>query len=117
MTPNNPLYLNQSQLKNDDSLTANGYNPIENVYNYEPVPKELNAQQAKYVLGAQGNLWTEYISNPKKVEYMLFPRMSALSEVVWSPKKDREWGDFKKRMAYQFKRYDLWKVNYCNTSF
>jgi hexosaminidase len=113
MTPNNPLYLNQSQLKNDDSLTAGGYNPIENVYNYEPVPKELNAQQAKYVLGAQGNLWTEYITNPAKVEYMLFPRMSALSEVVWSPKKDRDWNDFKKRMTDQFKRYDLWKVNYC----
>jgi hexosaminidase len=113
MTPNNPLYLNQSQLKNDDSLTANGYNPIENVYNYEPVPKELNAQQAKYVLGAQGNLWTEYITNPAKVEYMLFPRMSALSEVLWSKKEDCNWNDFKKRMATQFKRYDLWKVNYC----
>ncbi|HVT85316.1 MAG TPA: beta-N-acetylhexosaminidase [Chitinophagaceae bacterium] len=113
MTPNDPLYLNQAQLKNDDSLTANGYNPIDNVYNYEPVPKELNAQQSKYVLGAQGNLWTEYITNPAKVEYMLFPRMSALSEVVWSPKQDRDWNDFKKRMVTQFKRYDLWKVNYC----
>ncbi len=117
MTPSNPLYLNQSQVKNDDSLTANGYNPIENVYNYEPVPKELDQQDSKYILGAQGNLWTEYISNPRKVEYMLFPRMSALSEVLWSKKEDRNWDDFKKRMATQFKRYDLWNVNYSKAHF
>ena len=117
MTPSNPLYLNQSQIKNDDSLTANGYNPIENVYNYEPVPEELYQQDSKYILGAQGNLWTEYISNPRKVEYMLFPRMSALSEVLWSKKEDRNWDDFKKRMATQFKRYDLWNVNYSKAHF
>jgi hexosaminidase len=122
MTPSNPLYLNKSQVKNDDSLTANGYNPVEDVYNYEPVPKELNQQQSKYILGAQGNLWTEYISNPRKVEYMLFPRMSALSEVLWSKKEDRSpiaagWNDFKKRMASQFKRYDLWNVNYSKAHF
>jgi hexosaminidase len=117
MTPNNPLYLNQSQVKNDDSLTANGYNPVENVYNYEPVPKELNQQESKYILGAQGNLWTEYITNPRKVEYMLFPRISALSEVLWSKKEDRNWDDFKKRMATQFKRYDLWNVNYSKAHF
>lgn len=117
MTPMNPLYLNESQVQNDDSLTANGYNPIENVYNYEPVPKELNEQQAKYVLGAQGNLWTEYISNERKVEYMIFPRMSALSEVLWSRKEDRNFQDFKKRMMTQFKRYDLWKVNYSKAHF
>ncbi|MCZ2460860.1 MAG: beta-N-acetylhexosaminidase [Chitinophagales bacterium] len=115
MTPDNPLYLNRSQLKNDDSLTAGGYNPTVNVYNYDPVPKELNTQQSKYILGAQGNLWTEYISNERKVEYMIFPRISALSEVVWSRKEDRNWNDFKKRMATQYKRYDLWQVNYCKT--
>ena len=116
MTPGDILYFNRSQLKQDDSLTAGGYIPIQNVYNYEPVPKELNAQQGKYILGAQGNLWTEYISNERKVEYMIFPRMSALSEVLWSRKEDRNWDDFKKRIVYQIKRYDIWKVNYCKTA-
>ena len=92
MTPDNPLYFNRAQNKIEDSLTQGGYNPVENVYNYEPVSKELNEQQAKYILGAQGNLWTEYIGNTKKLEYMLFPRMSALSEVLWSKKESRESG-------------------------
>lgn len=115
MTPGSPLYFNHSQLQKDDSLTAGGYDPIQSVYNYDPVSKELNGKQAKYILGAQGNLWTEYISNERKVEYMIFPRMSALSEIVWSKKEDRNWKDFKKRMTGQIKRYDLWKVNYCKT--
>lgn len=117
MTPGDQLYFNRPQVKNDDSLTADGYIPIENVYKYEPVSKELNQQQGKYILGAQGNLWTEYVSNIKKVEYMIFPRMSALAEVVWSKKEKRNWNDFRKRMANQLKRYDLWKINYCKTPF
>ena len=52
--------------------------PIEKVYAYEPIPKELNAEQAKYILGAQANVWTEYMKNTRKVEYMIFPRMSCI---------------------------------------
>lgn len=86
---------------------------VEKVYSFEPVPKELDNEEAKYVLGAQGNVWTEFISDPKKVEYMIFPRMSALSEVLWSPDDKRNFDDFKRRMMKQFKRYDLWGVSYC----
>lgn len=117
MTPNETLYFNRSQMEHDDSLTANGYIPIEKVYNYEPVPKELDSIQAKYILGAEGCLWSEYIANTMKLEYQLFPRIAALSEVVWSNKENRNWDDFKKRMITQFKRYDLWKVNYSKTHF
>jgi hexosaminidase len=112
MTPTSHVYFDYSQTENEDSLVIGGYLPVEKVYSYEPIPAELNPEQAKYVLGAQANVWTEYMNNPRKVEYMLFPRLTALSEVLWSPKENRDWSDFEKRLQAQFKRYDLWKVNY-----
>ncbi|MES1224938.1 MAG: family 20 glycosylhydrolase, partial [Bacteroidota bacterium] len=117
MTPENPVYFDHSQSKNDDSLTIGGYNPLEKVYAYEPVPKEMSKEDAKYVLGAQANVWTEYMLNTKKVEYMIFPRLSALSEVLWSPKEKRNWSDFEKRLLIQFKRYEKWKANYSKAYF
>jgi hexosaminidase len=110
MTPGNWVYLNYSQTRNEDSVTIGGYLPLEKVYAYEPVPAALTADEKKYVLGAQGELWTEYIGNEKIAEYMLFPRMTALSEVLWSKKKDSV--DFKKRLMTQVKRYRLWGTNY-----
>lgn len=112
MTPTTYVYFDYAQTKKEDSLTIGGFIPIQKVYGYEPVPKELSAEQAKHILGAQANLWTEYIANPKKVEYMIFPRLSALSEVLWSPAGKRNWTDFEKRLQQQFKRYDLWKADY-----
>ncbi|MGC4036415.1 MAG: family 20 glycosylhydrolase [Chitinophagaceae bacterium] len=112
MTPTTYVYLDYSQTKNEDSLVIGGFLPLEKVYNYEPYPKELTAEQAKYITGVQANLWTEYISNPSKAEYMLFPRVDALSEVIWSPKEKKNWTDFQKRLETQFKRYDLWKTHY-----
>jgi hexosaminidase len=117
MTPGNPVYFDHSQSENEDSVTIGGYNPIEKVYAYDPVPKELNEEQAKHILGAQANLWTEYIKNPAKAEYMLFPRLSALSEILWSPAAKKSWGDFESRLKTQFKRYDLWKTNYSKAYF
>lgn len=117
MTPGNPVYFDHTQSENEDSVTIGGYNPIEKVYAYEPIPKELNEEEGKYVLGAQANLWTEYIKNIKKVEYMIFPRMAALSEVLWSKKGNKNWSDFEKRLMGQFKRYDLWKANYSKAYF
>jgi hexosaminidase len=113
MTPQEPMYFNQSQMVKDDSLTAAGkYIPLEKVYNYEPVPAELSTEEAKYVWGAQANLWTEYIANIPKVEYMLFPRLSALSEVLWSPKEKRDYQNFTRKLPTQKKRYELWGANY-----
>ena len=117
MTPGKPVYFDHSQSNNEDSVTIGGYNPIEKVYAYEPIPAVLNEQQAKHILGAQANMWTEYISNPKKVEYMLFPRLAALSEVLWSPKEKRNWEGFEKRLLTQFKRFDFMKVNYSKAYF
>jgi hexosaminidase len=112
MTPGAWVYFDHAQVEKDDSLTIGGFLPLGKVYGYEPIPKELNAEQAKHVLGGQANLWTEYITNLPKIEYMIFPRMSALSEVLWSPKNQRNWKLFLPRLQRQYKRYELWKSNY-----
>jgi hexosaminidase len=117
MTPEKPLYLDYSQSKNEDSLVRGGYNPLEDVYAYDPLPKQLESSKAKFVEGAQANVWTEYMRNTRKVEYMVFPRMSALSEVLWSLKEKKDWKNFEKRLQTQFKRYDLWKINYSRAYF
>ncbi|MFC0773224.1 glycoside hydrolase family 20 protein [Terrimonas alba] len=117
MTPGNPVYFDHTQSLNEDSVTIGGYNPLEKVYAYNPVPKELNADESKYVLGAQANLWTEYMKNPRKVEYMLLPRLTALSEVLWSPLESKNWDDFETRLPAHFKRFDLWNANYSKAYF
>jgi hexosaminidase len=112
MTPGNYLYFDHSQSNNEDSVTFGGYNSLEKVYSYEPVPAVLSAEEGKYILGAQANLWTEYITNSKKVEYQLFPRIAALSEVLWSPKEKRNREDFERRLPVVFDRLDQQKINY-----
>jgi hexosaminidase len=111
MTPQVPVYFDHTQTKHEDSLTIGGFNPLEKVYAYEPVPAELTSSEAQYILGAQANLWTEYITNGSKVEYMILPRMSALSEVLWSPKASRDFASFEKRLQIQFNRYALWNAH------
>lgn len=117
MTPGGWCYFDHSQKKNEDSVTIGGYTTVQKVYSYEPIPKELEGDQAKWVLGAQGNVWTEYMTNIRKVEYQIFPRMSALSEVLWSPKEKRNLPWFEQRLLQQFKRYDLWGANYSKAFF
>jgi hexosaminidase len=112
MTPGEPLYLNHSQTKNEDSITQGGYNPIEAVYNYEPIPKELTAEEGKFILGAQGNVWSEYIGSQSKLEYTIFPRIAALAEVLWTTKEKRNWKDFERRLPGIMERLDKEKINY-----
>jgi hexosaminidase len=112
MTPGGWCYFDHSQSKQEDSVTIGGYTTVEKVYSYEPIPAALTAEEGKYVLGAQGNVWTEYMKNTRKVEYQVFPRMAALSEVLWSPKATRDWSKFEPRLMQQFNRYDLWQANY-----
>jgi hexosaminidase len=114
MTPGSHCYFDHSQAQNEDSVTIGGYTPLEKVYSYEPIPKALDTTQAKYILGAQANVWTEYIRYPSKVEYMIFPRLSAMSEVLWTDPAKKNWSDFEKRLQTQFKRYQLWGTNYSN---
>lgn len=117
MTPQGWCYFDHSQSRNEDSVTIGGFTPLEKVYGYDPLPKELGADQLKHILGAQANVWTEYMANTRKVEYMIFPRMSALSEVLWTSKEKKDSADFEKRLETQFKRYALWEVNYSKAFF
>lgn len=116
MTPGTYCYFDHSQTKNEDSVTIGGFLPIAQVYSYEPIPPVLTDSESKYILGAQANVWTEYIGNEKKLEYMIFPRMSALSEALWSSKQNRNWNNFEGRLQNEFKRYDWWNVNYNRTN-
>ena len=95
-------------------MTQGGYNPIELVYQYEPTPAVLSSNQAKYILGAQANLWTEYISTLSKIEYSIFPRIAALSEVLWSPKSKRNWSNFENRLERQIQWYKQMGIQYSN---
>ncbi len=116
MTPTGWMYFDYSQTKHPDSVTIGGFVPLEKVYNYNPVPKELDPSKAKYILGGQANVWTEYMHYPSKVEYMVFPRMSALSEVLWTPQNRKDWNRFKNELPAIYKRYDLWGANYFKKS-
>ena len=112
MTPNSTLYLDHYQADPEtEPLAIGGHSTLKDVYHYEPVPDTLSDEEAQFILGAQGNVWTEYMHSGKKVEYMAYPRASALSEVVWSPKESRNWDDFLYRLQTHFKRFEIMEIN------
>ncbi len=102
MTPTDYCYFDyyQSEDKDLEPLAFNGMVTLDKVYSYEPVPSGLSPEQSGHILGAQGNLWTEYIPNEAIAEYRVLPRMTALSEVLWSPKESRDQADFMKRLEF-----------------
>ncbi|MCX7974557.1 MAG: family 20 glycosylhydrolase [Candidatus Aminicenantes bacterium] len=111
MSPTSHCYFDYYQGLVDEPKAIGGFLPLEKVYTFEPVPAELKPEEARHILGAQANLWTEYIKTPEQAEYMLFPRLLALAEVVWSPKQ-RDWADFQKRIFHHFDRLALKGVNF-----
>jgi hexosaminidase len=113
MTPGNWCYFdNYQDTSKTEPIAIGGFTPVSEVYSYEPLPPQLTAEEAKYILGAQANLWTEYIATPEYAEYMAYPRACALAEVVWSPKEGKDYNDFLKRMQVHLKRLDQRNVNY-----
>lgn len=114
MTPTSHVYLDyyQSQDHATEPLAGGGYLPLDTVYAFEPVPAELTPAEAGHVLGAQGNLWTEYVPTPKQAEYMLYPRLSALAEVAWTPKAAKDFTDFQQRLGAHLRRLDALDVHY-----
>ena len=112
MTPGSHCYFDHSQSSSEDSITIGSYLPLEKVYEFEPVPASLSASEAKHVLGAQGNVWTEYMTNESKVEYMVLPRIAALAEVLWSTTGKRNFADFEKRLPFILERYKAMNYNY-----
>ena len=113
MAPTTYTYFDyyQAEPKNEP-LAIGGLLSLQNVYNYNPIPSELSREEAKHILGAQAQVWTEYIPNPKKAEYMAFPRACALSEVVWAPNDKKDYKDFVNRMQEHVQRLDILDVNY-----
>jgi hexosaminidase len=98
MTPEKYVYLDYYQsLYANDSLAAGGYTSLSKIYGYEPVPASLSAAQAQYIRGVQANVWSEYLPNPRKAEYMMFPRVLALAEIAWSPRAARSYPAFLQR--------------------
>ena len=113
MTPTSHCYFDYYQRKSsDEPLAIGGFTPLQKVYEFEPIPKELDLNQSSKILGAQGNLWTEFIKTPEQVEYMIVPRMTALSEVVWSKRKVRNFKEFKLRLNLYKYFLDLKNINY-----
>lgn len=106
MAPSSHTYLDhyQSRDQNSEPLAMSGYLPIQTVYGYEPVPDGLSPDEAKHVLGAQCQLWSEYIPDPQHMEYMAWPRLCALSEVVWSPPAGRSYAEFVTRLVPHLER-------------
>lgn len=100
MTPVSHCYFDYYQTTDRDlgPEAFNGYISLEKVYGYEPVPAGLSPEEARHILGAQGNVWTEYMPTEAIVEYRVLPRMTALSEVLWSPRESRDHNDFMKRL-------------------
>jgi hexosaminidase len=111
MTPGKPYYFDHYQSKDTkDSLAIHGYNPLEAVYKYEPVPSAISSKGLTHkILGGQANVWTEYMEYPTKVDYMVLPRMTAVSETLWTSPEKKDYKDFIRRLnSYILPRYESW---------
>lgn len=122
MTPGGYCYFDHYQ----DAVDAETKQPylsicclttVEKTYSYDPVPTEFTPEQAKLILGVQANLWTEYIHSPEQAEYMVAPRMTALSEVQWTPVAQKNYDQFKERITSIRNIFDIMKVNYAKHIF
>lgn len=111
---NSHLYFDyyQSKDKKSEPLAIGNYLPLEEVYSFDPIMEGLNDEEAKRVLGAQGQLWREYMPTTEQVEYMAFPRACALAELVWLPEEQKDYSNFLERMKIQEQRFDAAGVNF-----
>jgi len=102
MSPGTHCYFDHYQGLSGEPKAIGGFTPLEKIYAYEPIPDALSAEEAKYIMGAQANMWAEYMNSTDHVEYMLLPRLCALSEVVWSQSEIRNLEDFKSRLQNHY---------------
>lgn len=118
MSPGEFAYLDQYQGQPDhEPLAIGGYVPLSKVYSFDPRAGITDPKQARHVLGGQGNLWSEYVTTTSHSEYMIFPRLAALAEVLWTPKKEQEWSSFSGRIPAFFQRLDAMDVNYARSAY
>jgi hexosaminidase len=117
MTPISHTYFNLYQADPaTEPLAYRGLITLEKVYSFEPVPEGLTYDEAKHIIGAQACLWTEMVHNGKTAEYMILPRLTALSEVLWSAPESRNWDDFIIRLPEMTERFDIMRINYSKSS-
>ena len=114
MAPTSHTYLDyyQSQDTQSEPIAIGGFLPLERVYSFDPMPAELEPQYAKHILGGQAQVWTEYMKEPKKVEYMAFPRLTALAEAVWTSTARKDFADYRLRLDTHLGRLSAMDVNY-----
>ncbi len=113
MTPTSNCYFDYYQGNPEsEPLAIGGYLPLEKVYSFDPVPSGLSAGEAKMILGAQANLWTEYVADPSHADYMTYPRLTALAELCWTSPGQKNYDDFCQRLTVQTKRYEALGINY-----
>lgn len=118
LSPSDVTYINRMQSEAADEPPGHDF-PIslQRIYDFEPVPAQLDAAQAKHVLGTQANLWTEHVRTEPRVEHMVFPRLSALAEVAWSPRETRDWNGFLQRLAPQMQRFSKAGIRAADSAF
>lgn len=118
MSPGSHCYFDhyQGDPKNEP-LAIGGYTPVEKVYSFNPTPAKLTPEEATYILGGQANVWTEYINTPEQVEYMVFPRIMALSEALWGTANPANYADFQNRLLQQLPSLDQKAINYSKAIF
>ena len=112
MSPNESNYFDHYQAKYNEPLSIGGLTTLKNVYEYQPIPEALDSLYYKYILGSQANLWTEYIPTQEHAEYMLYPRLCALAEILWTKKSIQNYDEFLTRMDNLYPRLDQWDINY-----
>lgn len=119
MTPTSHFYFDYYQARDveNEPFGIGGYVPVEKVYSYEPLPDSLSADLQAHILGVQANMWTEYVLTPEHLEYMLLPRMAALSEVQWCDRGSREWERFAGAIPRIVECYDRMGYNYATVVF
>lgn len=115
MTPNKDLYFDYVQTKKREEesfVTFKSVLPLGRVYNYEPIPTELSVEESKYILGAQANMWSNFVNSPAHFEYMTYPRLLALAELTWTPAQQKDYKRFSAKMEKEYARFDEMHIAY-----
>tara|TARA_B100000614_G_scaffold254377_1_gene269658 strand:- start:459 stop:926 length:468 start_codon:yes stop_codon:yes gene_type:complete len=118
MCPQSHMYFDyyqapaaQELAKGAEFQAFENFLPLQQVYQYDPVPAQLSPQEATHILGVQANLWSEFIKDFKKMQYQAFPRIAALAEVAWSPAADKDYANFLERLEDILAHYQLAQIN------
>ena len=116
MSPTSYCYFDYYQGKPElEPLAIGGFLPLQKVYSYNPIPEELSSEDSKYILGVQANLWTEYVPTPEHADYMMFPRLCAISELAWTPNELKDFDDFAGRLNKHLNYLDANGIGYARS--